>query len=107
MGLLKFLFSNNSSSYSDVEHYLSSLEIKKMISNLHAKSLTDLEEQMVEDTIMARRGGDGKISMRQIDKALRELKQKNKISEIDRKALTNLFINYFSNSSNTEINAQN
>ena len=97
MGLLKFLFSGSASNYSDVEHYLTSIEIKKMLPEAHIKSLGQGELHVVEDTILARRGSDDKISLRQIDKVLHELKHSNKISEVDRKALMNLFVNYFSN----------
>ena len=90
-----YLFSSPSHKYSDTEHFLSELEITKLVSEYKIKSLTHGEENLVEQTIIARRLGDGKISLRQIYEALSKLKVSNKISKYDREALMKLFQVYY------------
>ncbi len=77
--------------YSIVEHQLSEFDIKKLVSHYKVKSLDSNEEDLVEDTIIARRRGDGKISLQQIYEALTQMKDQNKISRQDRDGVMRVF----------------
>jgi hypothetical protein len=89
-------FSSSSDKYSNKEKRFSEYDIKKLVSSVRIKTLDQNEEKLVEETILKKRGNDGKISLRQIDQSLRELETRKKISKFDKKALMQIFINYFS-----------
>ncbi|MSU75556.1 MAG: hypothetical protein EXS55_03525 [Candidatus Magasanikbacteria bacterium] len=84
--------------YPTVEHYLSEMEIKKIVSEVAVQTLKSSEEALVEQAVVARRHGDGKISLQQIYETLRSLVNKKKISKYDRDALMKRFVNHFKNS---------
>ena len=86
-------FSTNK--YSTKEHYLSSKEIKRLVTTTSVKSLNRREENVVEELLITRRGADGKISMSQINEVLLKLKNQNKISKYDKDALIQIFKDYF------------
>ena len=86
-------FSTNK--YSTKERYLSSKEIKRLVSTSSVRSLDSKEESVVEDLVIIRRGSDGKISLMQIDGVLKKLKNQSKISKYDRIALMQIFEMYF------------
>ena len=88
-------FSTNK--YSTKEHYLSSQEIKRLVSTTSVRSLDGAEENIVEGLVIARRGNDGKISLSQIDEVLKKLKNQSRISKYDRIALMQIFKSYFEN----------
>lgn len=77
------------------EKQLSAERIKKLVSSSTVVSLSKTEEALVEEAVISRRGGDGKISFRQIDELLRKLKHQGAISDTDRLGLTKVFENYF------------
>ena len=95
MGIFTAIFESNSSKYSNNEQYLSAIQIKQLVSRVKVKSLSHSEESLVEQTIIARRRGDGKISLHQIDEVLRKLKHTNKISNSDWKGLMRVFSGHF------------
>ena len=82
--------------YPTVEHPLSELEIKKLVSPYHVDTLSQAESGLVEQAIVARRRGDGKISLQQIYETLTQMKNQNKISRQDRDGLLSDFEKYFS-----------
>ncbi len=86
-----------SAKYSKIEHQLSEFNIKKQVSRYNVRSLDSAEEGLVEQTIIARRRGDGKISLQQIYEALTKLKNQNKISRVDRDGLMRVFSEFFNN----------
>ncbi|MFH1946623.1 MAG: hypothetical protein ABIJ23_00485 [Candidatus Magasanikbacteria bacterium] len=81
--------------YSTVEHQLSEFDIKKLVSHYKVKSLDSTEEGLVEQTIVARRLGNGKISLQQVYETLTQLKNQNKISRVDRDGVMRVFSEYF------------
>lgn len=82
--------------YSTHEHPLSELEIKKLVSPYNVDTLKQAEAISVEQAIVARRRGDGKISLQQIYETLTQMKNQNKISIQDRDGLLSDFERYFS-----------
>lgn len=96
MGLLDFIFgSSPGGQYSNKEHYLSEIEIRRLVSRVQVRSLSQSEESLVEEAIIKRRRGDGKIPLRQIDETLRKLEKQKKISEFDHQGLMRGFEQYF------------
>lgn len=81
--------------YSQREHPLSELEARRLISEINIKTLEKREELAIEDAILARRRGDGKISLRQICETLFHLERQRLISVYDRKGAMKLFEEYF------------
>jgi hypothetical protein len=77
--------------YSTKERYLTEEQIRKAVSEVAIPTLQGAEERLVEEAVIARRGGDGKISLQQIYRILRDFELKNKISKYDRKNLMNRF----------------
>lgn len=95
MGLLDFIFGSPGRQYSGEEHYLSEIDIRRLVSRVQVKSLSQGEESLVENAILKRRRGDGRISLRQIDEILRKLKRQKKISEFDYQGLMRTWEQYF------------
>lgn len=93
MGFFDSYF-GSSSKYSKDEHQLSSQKIKELVSRYKVQSLDSTEEGLVENTIISRRRGDGKISLFQIYEALNKLKNQNKISQVDRDGVMRVFGDY-------------
>ncbi len=81
--------------YSQTEHGLPEIEIRKIISHFKIKSLSSKEEDEVEQSLINKRGADGKISMQQVYEVLLALFHKHKISKIDLDDLLNIFEDYF------------
>jgi hypothetical protein len=94
MSFVDYLF-GSTSRFPKEEKKLSTLEIKKLVSRIKTKSLTQKEEILVEQAIMKRRLGDGKISLFQINEVLTKLKNQNKLSKFDVDSLNAIFKNYF------------
>ncbi|MBI5222482.1 MAG: hypothetical protein HY980_03225 [Candidatus Magasanikbacteria bacterium] len=95
MGLFSSFFGGIK--YSQVEHSLTEIEIKKLVSRIHINTLKQEEEGLVEEAIIARRHGDGKISLQQIYEVLTQLKNQHKISLQDREGLMRVFGGHFNN----------
>ena len=91
-----FLFGSPGDKYSKEEKQLSEFDIKRMVSQTNVRTLAAGEVELVERTIIDRRRGDGKISLRQIYEVLTHLKDTNKISKYDRDGLMKVFTEYFS-----------
>jgi hypothetical protein len=81
--------------YPTAEHYLTEEHIKKIVSEVAVQTLKSNEEALVEQAIVARRRGDGKISLQQIYETLKSLVNQKKISKYDRDALMKRFVNHF------------
>jgi len=88
-------FGSYCSRYSQHEHPLTELEVRRLVSEVRVETLKDNEERAVEDGILARRRGDGKISLRQICETLRQLELRRAISIYDRKKLMKVFEEHF------------
>ncbi|PLX27475.1 hypothetical protein C0581_03440 [Candidatus Parcubacteria bacterium] len=100
MGFFSFLFGTGTSSASKidtVEYQISKQEIERLVSRMKIKSLDAGEEKLIERIIERRRLGDGKISLRQIDEALKKLEFQKSISQYDRKGVMRVFTEYFQN----------
>lgn len=82
--------------YSQTEHPFSEFDIKKIVSPYNVRTLKQSEAGLVEQAIIARRRGDGKISLQQIYETLMQLKNQNKISKQDRDGLMEDFEEFFS-----------
>ncbi|MDO8509783.1 MAG: hypothetical protein Q7S24_01425 [bacterium] len=89
------MFGGTENKYSNIEHQLSELEINKLVSEITIKTLKQGEEDLVEHTLLQRRHGDGKISLRQIYESLTQLKNQHKISVYDRDGLIKVFESYY------------
>ena len=81
--------------YSQTEHYLSEIEIRKLVSTIHVNTLKQGEGSLVEEAIITRRHGDGKISLQQIYETLTKLKNQHKISVQDREGLMREFQQHY------------
>ena len=95
MGILSEIFGTGSK-YSQKEYSVTSEKIKELVSSVTTKSLDAREEVIIENAIIKRRKGDGKISLRQVDETLYKLQNQRKISEFDRKGIVKQFEKYFS-----------
>lgn len=95
MGLFRSIFGSSSTKYSQKEYSVSSVEIKKLVSRAKTRSLSAKEEAAIEEAIIKRRRGDGKISLRQIYEALNKLKNLNMISKYDRDGVMTVFRIFF------------
>lgn len=102
MGIFGSMFGSLSGAYSQTEHALSEIKIKELVSRVRISSLSQQEEQIVEQEIIKGRLGDGKISMRKIDEILRKLVNTNKISIHDKKSLMKVFSSYFNDHFGTQ-----
>ena len=88
-------FSSPADKYSNIEHSFTTDQIKKVFNSLRVVNLTNNEEDIVEEALIARKGNDGKISLRQIYETVHHLKRENKISKIDEHKLMDLFIEHY------------
>lgn len=89
------LFGSACDRYSQHEHQLSAFDVRKLVSEVRVQTLKDNEETAVEEAILARRHGDGKISLRQICETLRQLQNRRVISIYDRKGLMRVFEEHY------------
>lgn len=96
MGFLNSLF-GSAIKYSTKEHYLTELEIKKLVSHERVISIDQQNANDIEPAIIARRHGDGKISLQQIYEVLLHLKNSGKISREDKDGLMRVFQDHFNN----------
>lgn len=94
MSIFGSLF-GSSMQYPKIEHPFSEIEIKKLVSPYNVRTLKQSEAGLVEQAIIARRRGDGKISLQQIYETLTQLKNQHKISLQDRDGLMKDFEQYF------------
>lgn len=83
--------------YSTVEHHLPEIEVKKRLTYIHVPSLEHHpeREKLIQDTILARRRGDGKISLQQVYELLTRLKECGQIFKNDRKGVMQVLQKYF------------
>lgn len=96
MGFFDILFGSSSSSgYDKREQPVTKEQIQMLVSRAKTRSLDATEERLIEETIIKRRKGNGKISLRQIDEALGNLEGRGKISAYDRKGVRRVFKTYF------------
>ena len=88
-------FSSPGDKYSNIEHNFTTDQMKRLFDHLRLSSLHENEEDVVEAALIARKGNDGKISLRQIFETLHHLKNTNKISKIDEHALMDVFVEHY------------
>ena len=88
-------FSSPADKYSNIQHNFTTEKIKHLFNELRMSNLHENEEDIVEAALIARKGNDGKISLRQIYNTLHQLKQEKKISKIDEHKLMEVFIEHF------------
>lgn len=94
MSILNLIF-GEPSKYSKIEHQLSADKIKVLVSQVKVRSLSQAQEALIEQEIMARRRGDGKISLFQICEVLTKLQNQHKISPTDKEGLVKVFKIHF------------
>jgi hypothetical protein len=87
-------FFGRTSKYLQKEKPISVIQIRNLVSRFKIRSLDKDEERLVEELLIARRRGDGKISLRQVEDVLRKLRNQNKISRTDEKGLMKVFVEY-------------
>ena len=95
--LLSAVFVNPKKKYSNIQQSFSTEEFRRLFRSIHMANLTMNEKETVEDAIIARKGNDGKISLRQIYETLHHLRNEGKISKIDEQKLLEVFKNSFNN----------
>lgn len=95
MGWFNFLFGAGSDQFSSQARALSELEIHHLVSRAHFNSLSASDQQAIYEAILHVRGGDGFVSLRQIDQALQRLVTQGKISKNDHWAVRDAFKNFF------------
>lgn len=103
MGFFNFLFSygKKTNSQDFVTYYsLSSLEVKEIVSSVRISGLTQEEERLVEQALLAKLAVFNKISLREIDRILYNLKKEFKIGDSDRKNILKTFETYFKQKQN-------
>ncbi len=84
--------------YSQKEYQFPEVEIKRFLAHVRINSsgsFTNSEEEAVENAILARRRGDGAISLQQIYEVLSNLRNKNIITKVDFSSLMDDFKGYF------------
>ena len=81
--------------YSTTEHQLSEFDIKKFVSHGKVMTLSPADESLIEKAIVARRHGDGKISLQQIYETLLQLFNQRRISKQDKEGVMKVFESYF------------
>ncbi len=88
----------NSIHYSQDEHPLTEFEVHKYVTYLHIPTLEHHpdREKMIQDAILARRKGDGKISLQQMYELLTHMKETNQITKYDREGVMKVLKNYLS-----------
>ena len=91
------LFSSPADKYSQIKHHLPLEDFKRIFRSLNIKSLTPVEEDLARAELDKFRSPDGKISLREIYKALRSIRNHNKISKSDERNLMRAFEDYFGN----------
>jgi len=92
MGLF---FSSPEDKYSSKEIFIAEKTIRDMVSRSKVRTMDGKEEKLVEDALIKRRGSDTTMSMRQVYRVLRDLKESNKISKFDLQGLVGIFEEYF------------
>ena len=87
----------SSNKYSQTEYQLSELEVRRCITNINVPTLVGdpNSEKLVQDAVLARRRGDGKISLQQIYEVLNHLKSAKQISQYDRNGVIKVMQNLF------------
>ena len=94
MGILDLL-GYGQSPFSSVQHALSRADIRTLVSRTAVRTLSAHEETAIEEAIDRARKGDGRISLHQIDAALRTLERTHTISVNDRNGIMQQFEKYF------------
>lgn len=84
--------------YSTDEHFLPEHEVRRLVTYLHVPTLEPhLErEKLIQDALLARRHGDGKISLQQAYEVLTHLKDTSQITKYDRDGVMTVLKNFFS-----------
>lgn len=82
-----------SKKYSQEQKSLGSDELQKIIRNglAHVQNISDDDRAIVERTLLATKGTDGKISLEQIYEALHHLRNQHTISPADERTFMELF----------------
>ena len=93
MSFMSSLF-GTSHRYSKDLHYVTELEIKKLICHEKERTLDSGEEVYVEQALIAARV-NGKLSLEKIYRVLLSLKNRHNISKYDVEGVMKVFQNYF------------
>ncbi len=89
-----FSLFGSSIKYSQVQHPVPDLDVKRLISQSSVRTLSQNEVSLVEDDILAKKR-NGKLSLQRIYEALHSLVNEHKISKNDQSGVMNLFVKYF------------
>lgn len=81
--------------YSSVQHTLSREHLHRLLVNHPVLTITRRERDLIEQSVLERRGEDGHISLRQIYDTLFALRQQHQISPNDFASALRLFEEYF------------
>ena len=92
------IFGSPADKYSQKEHPVSEYDLKHIITHEHIHTLDEAQVEKVRASILARRQGDGKISLRQIYELLEHMVLKHEISKFDRDGAMRAMEGYFGKS---------
>ena len=94
MGLFDFFFSKR---YPTAEHTLLEHDVRRLVTYLNIPSLRGEEqkERMLQQAILDRRHGDGKISLQQIYELLTKMKNNRTITVFERDQTMKVLQKYF------------
>ena len=95
MGIFSFFFGSPADKYSQEEHQLSEYDLKRLITHEHIEVLDHLQAEKIRTAILARRRGDGKISLRQIYELLQHMVNTYEISKFDRDGVVKVMVKFF------------
>ncbi|MFA7245456.1 MAG: hypothetical protein WC070_04775 [Candidatus Magasanikbacteria bacterium] len=98
MGFFNFLFSygKKTNSQDFVTYYsLNSLEVKEIISSVRISGLSQEEEKLIEEVLLSKLAVFNKISLKEIDRILYNLRREYRIEDSDRKNILKTFETYF------------
>ncbi|MFA6485950.1 MAG: hypothetical protein WCT40_01110 [Candidatus Magasanikbacteria bacterium] len=84
--------------YSQREHPLPTLDLKRLLMQVHIRpgtTVNDHDRDLAFESIEARRGSDGKISLQQIYEVLKKFKDQRALTKIDFQTLMKAFEEYY------------
>ncbi len=88
-------FFGRTNTHNATQKRLSRAAIRKVISRSAIRSLSASDELAAEEAVDKARGGDGKISVQQIDDALKKIELRSNFTATDRNGIVAAFKKHF------------
>lgn len=90
-----FSFFGPSIKYSQDKHQISTEQIKHLLWGTHLANISQENKDAVAEAVLAKRDSEDKISLQHIYEALTQLKNKGRITKIDRDSFMRIFQEFF------------